>query len=194
MHLRFPVLTTSHSTLHIEADPSHALPALVIQLNDYLRLFPSLLALEFDWKLATRHTSMRLMPSHLVNSSGLIGHPLKELRLVLKEAFSNPARPSWTIQALLSEMKSVLNHFVLPNLESLALELNLDTSMNKNESSWLLVLEKIKVIHRFKNLDRLELRIIITVDTMPDVDHLVSSISLEFPMRSRVTKLERIRI
>jgi hypothetical protein len=202
-HVRYVLVTfslhchslclSSYSTLHIEADPSHELPALVIQLNDYLRLFPSLVALGFDWKLATRRTSMRLMPSHLVNSSGLIAHPLKELRLVLKEAFSDPARSSWTTGALLSEMKSVLNHLVLPNLESLALELDLDTSMKKNESSWLLVLEKIKVIHRFKNLDRLGLRLIITIDTMPAVDHLVSSISLEFPMGSRVTKLERIK-
>lgn len=93
-------------------------------------MFPSLLALDLDWKLLQRGTPMSLLPSHLLDSTSLVKHPLKELRLVLHQLSSHRREARPTTKALLSEMKGILNHLILPNLQSLAIELHLDATVN----------------------------------------------------------------
>ncbi|KAJ9110957.1 hypothetical protein QFC20_002723 [Naganishia adeliensis] len=71
-------------------------------------------------------------------------------------------------------MKGILNHLILPNLQSLAIELHLDATVNHDVSDWELIAAKIQSIKRFEDLGKMELRLQITVDEVLTVDHWVN--------------------
>jgi hypothetical protein len=164
-----------HSVLHLQSDSTHTLPTLVVQLNNYLRFFPSLVALELDWKLWISGTPMSLLPSYLIDSTSLVNNQLRELLLVLHQPSSHRTEPRPTTKGILSEMKGILNHLILPNLRSLIIDLHLDATINHDRSDWELISAKIQSIKRFRNLRKVELRLEITVDEVLNVDHWVSS-------------------
>lgn len=120
-------------------------------------------------------TPMCLLPSYLMDSTSLGKHPLTELLLILHRSSSHRMEPRPTTKALLSEMKGILNHLILPNLQSLIIELHLDATVNHDRSDWELITAKIQSIKRFKDLRKVELRLEITVDEVLNVDHWVST-------------------
>lgn len=140
----------SHRVLHLQSDSTHTLPTLVIQLNHYLRFFPSLVALELDWKLLMSGTPMSLLPSYLIDATSLVDNPLRELLLVLHRPSSHRSEPRPTTKGILSEMKGILNHLILPNLQSLIIELHLDATVNHDRSDWGLISAKIQSIKRLR--------------------------------------------